>query len=280
MHLSAIRRYPIKSCRGEDLTSAVLEPWGIAGDRRWMLVDETGEAVTAREQPRLLLVHPELVPGGVRLTGPDLEPLVVEVPSGPHVDVTVFRRLAFAATVADDAAHAWFGKLVGAPVRLVYGDDPTRRPTNRTFTRDGDCVSFADAYPVMLTNEASLAALNEWISAGPLADEGPLPMVRFRPSVVVRGAPAWDEDRWRRVRIGEAVFRAVKGCDRCVITTTDPDDAGRGKEPIATLARYRRWDGVTWFGMQLVPDTPGITIRVGDAVEILDAVESADGPPR
>ena len=54
--LTGLRRYPVKSCRGEDLTEASVEPWGLAGDRRWMLVDPTGEVVTAREANRLVLV--------------------------------------------------------------------------------------------------------------------------------------------------------------------------------------------------------------------------------
>lgn len=277
--LTGLNRYPVKSCRGEALTSATVEPWGLRGDRRWMIVDDDGEAVTAREHPRMLLIRPELVDGGVLLASPDAESLFVPVPHGPTVEVTVFRRVAFAATPAGESAHAWFSKVVGEPVRLVYGDDPTRRPTNRAFSNDGDCVSFADGYPLLLATEESLGRLNEWIAQGPLPHQGPLPMRRFRPSVVVSGAPAFDEDRWRRIRIGEAIFRTPKGCDRCVITTTNPDDAARGKEPLTTLARHRRWDGATWFAMNLVPDNPGAVLRVGDDVEILESVDS-DGPPR
>jgi hypothetical protein len=187
---------------------------------------------------------------------------------------------ALAATPACAAAHDWFSDVVGKPVRLVYLDDPARRRPNPAYSRDGDRVSFADGYPVLLTTEGSLAALNELIAAGPRAGEGPLPMRRFRPSVVVSGPAAWAEDRWRRLRIGDVVFRAVKGCDRCVLTTVDPDTAVKGKEPIATLARYRRWDGRTWFGVNLIPDSPrpGDTIRVGDPVEILE--ESENGGPQ
>ena len=105
-------------------------------------------------------------------------------------------------------------------------------------------------------------------------------MTRFRPNLVVAGAQAWAEDDWRRIRIGGAVFRAVKGCARCVITQIDPDTAVREKEPIASLARIRRWDGATWFGVNLVPDTVGVTIRAGDEVEVLEAVPPGDGPIR
>jgi len=277
--LTGINRHPVKSCRGQELTSAVVEPWGLAGDRRWMIVDETGETVTAREYPRMLLVRPELVDDGLLLRGPDLDELLVPVPDGPTVDVTVFGRTPFAVQMAGAAAHAWFSKAVGAPVRLVYQDDPRRRATNPDYTATGDCVSFADGYPLLLATEDSLAALNDLIAAVKHPEQGPLPMRRFRPSVVVAGAPAWDEDHWRRLRIGAATFRAVKGCDRCVITTTDPDSAQLGKEPLASLVKHRRWDGRSWFAMNLVPDTPGATINVGDEVEILEREES-DGPPR
>ena len=279
--LTGINRHPVKSCRGEALTSAVVEPWGLAGDRRWMLVDETGETVTAREHPRMLLVRPELVDAGLLLRTPDLDDLTVPVPpaDGPAVDVTVFGGQPFAVRAAGADAHAWFSKAVGVPVRLVYQDDPRRRSTNPDYTVAGDCVSFADGYPLLLATEESLAALNDLIAAGRHPEQGPLPMRRFRPSVVLAGAPAWDEDRWRRLRIGAATFRAVKGCDRCVITTTDPDTAQLGKEPLASLAKHRRWDGRSWFAMNLVPDTPGARITLGDEVEILDREES-DGPPR
>lgn len=279
LSLTGINRHPVKSCRGEALGSALVEPWGLAGDRRWMLVDEEGETVTAREYPQLLLVRPEIVADGLRLNAPGLDELTVTAPREAPVAVSVFGRPPFTAQLADMTAHAWFSKVCRTPVRLVFQDDPRRRATNPEFTTASDCVSFADGYPLLLATEESLAALNALIAAGPHPDQGPVPMRRFRPSVVVRGAPAWDEDHWRRIRVGEATFRAVKGCDRCVITTTDPDTVAIGHEPLASLARHRRWDGKSWFAMNLVPDTPGTTIRLGDEVEVLDR-EDSDGPPR
>lgn len=279
--LTAINRFPVKSCRGETLQSATVEPWGLAGDRRWMLVGEDGEALTAREYPRLVLAVPRLgADGSLDLTSPDVPAMHVDVPGPPClVPVSVFDTPVLAAVATPDA-HAWFSKITGVPSRLVYLDDPKRRHPNPHFARSDDLVSLADGFPLLLTAQESLDQVNDWILAGPRAEEGPLPMIRFRPSVVVRGAAAFAEDGWRRVRIGTAQFRAVKGCARCVLTTVHPQTAVKGKEPIATLARYRRWDGATWFGMNLIPDAPGAMIRVGDAVEVLEAVEAPDGPPR
>jgi uncharacterized protein YcbX len=278
--LSAINRYPVKSCRGHRLPTATVEPWGLAGDRRWLVVDDDGQGMTAREHPRMLLVTPTpSADGGLHLESPDAPPIEVAVPHGEIVPVKVHSS-ALAGTPAALDACAWFSKIVGESARLIYLDDPTRRQPNPRFALPTDYVSFADAYPLLLATSASLAQLNDWIADGPRADEGPLPMTRFRPNVVVDGTAPWEEDGWRRIRIGTAEFRVVKGCDRCVMTMTDPDTALRSKEPIATLAKYRRWDGETWFGMNIIPDTPGAEIAVGDEVVVLDAVPASDGPPR
>jgi hypothetical protein len=245
-----------------------------------MVVDETGYVVTARELPQLLLITPELTDDGLRLSAPGRDDLQVASPDGTlRNDVTVWRNTLPAAP-AGARADQWLSDAIGKNVRLVYLDDPTRRMPNQAFAGADDRVSFADGYPLLMVTEESWQTVNEHIAAGPRAEEGPLPIIRYRPNLIVAGAPAWSEDGWRSVRVGDAVFRAVKGCDRCVLTTIDPETLEKGKEPIATLARYRRWDGKTWFGMNLIPDNPGATISVGDEVEILAEVPAPDGPPR
>lgn len=277
--LAGINRFPVKSCRGEAVETAVAEPWGLAGDRRWMVVDEDGEAITARTVHSMLLIRPRLVADGMVVSAPDEPDLETPQPSGNPVPVTVHGN-PLRAVVAGPPAEAWFTRVIGRPARLVYLDDPTVRPTSSRFTQPEDRVSFADGCPIHLVTEASLGALNELIAAGPMADQGPLPTLRFRPNLVVSGAEPWVDDGWRRIRIGAAEFRVVKGCDRCVMTTLDPETLAKGKEPIATLGRHRRWDGATWFGMDLITETPGASIAVGDQIVVLESVDAPDGPPR
>jgi len=277
--LTGINRYPIKSCRGHGLTHVVVEPWGLAGDRRWMLVDDEDRVVTAREYPQLVLVTPEFDVDGLLVRAPGVDPLLVGTPDASVLtDVRVFSS-ELAAAPASEEAHAWFSKVVGKPVRLVYLTDPAQRRPNAAYSREQDRVSFADGYPMLLATEGSLAALNDLIAAGPRPEEGPVSMTRFRPNLVVAGAPAWDEDGWRVLRIGAASFRVVKACDRCVFTTIDPETARKGKEPLATLVRHRRWDSKVWFAINLIPDSPGATVHVGDRVEVVEQVQ-ANGPLR
>ncbi|MCT9088651.1 MOSC domain-containing protein [Streptomyces sp. ASQP_92] len=265
-----IHIHPVKSVGGYDTTRAAVEPWGLAGDRRWMLVDTDGTAVTQRERPDLALSSAATLPGGgVRLSAPGRPDLEVEPPqSVAAVGVTLFGKK-FKAVPADDAAHAWFSAYLGSDVRLIHLDDPARRRTiNPKYAPNGETVSFADGYPLQIATRTSLDALNALIAQGDRPDEGPLPMNRFRPNVVLDGTEPWAEDTWSRVSIGEVSFRVVKPCGRCVITTTDQATAERGKEPLRTLARHRRIGSALAFGVLVIPENTG-TLHVGDAMKVL-----------
>ena len=268
--VTAVTRYPLKSGRAEPLAEAVVEPWGLAGDRRWMVVDEAGDMLTGRQVPGLVLVAAELVEGGLVLTAAGQPTQHVLTPPGPdRVPVEVFASR-FLATPAP-GAEAWLTAVLGRPATLLHLGDPRGRAADPTYAGPGDTVSLADGFPLLLTSEESLAALEAWVAAGPRPEEGPVGMGRFRPNLVVAGAPAWDEDRWRRLRVGDVTLRAVKGCERCASTLVDPATGRRTREPLGTLARNRRHDGRAWFGVNLVPDQPDGLVRVGDAVEVLEA---------
>ena len=98
-----------------------------------------------------------------------------------------------------------------------------------------------------------------------------LEMTRFRPNVVVRGAPrAYDEDDWREITLGATPLRLAKRCERCVMTTIDPATGERGPEPLRAFARYREDGVLVYFGVYLVPDARGRTVRLGDPVSVLE----------
>lgn len=268
--LSAVHVHPVKSLAACAVGEAVVEPWGLGGDRRWMLVDTEGTVVTQRQRPRLALVSAEPVPGGgVVLAAPGSAALTVEVPE-PRETVRVrLHRSRLDVVEAAREAHDWFGAFLGTEVRLVHLDAPERRRfIDPAYALPGEPVSLADGYPLLLTSTASLDALNALVAEGDRADEGPLPMDRFRPNVVVSGTEPWAEDGWRRLAIGEVTFRVARPSARCVVTTTDQHTARRGTEPLRTLARHRRTDGELRFGLNLVPDTTGV-VRVGDPLRIL-----------
>jgi uncharacterized protein len=260
VRVSEIFTYPVKGCRRVPHDEAVVEPWGLAGDRRWLITEPGGVAITQRDLAKLTLLSAHPWAHGLTLSYPGRASLVVgPLRPDPTAKGTVWGTTV-AATPAGDRADAWLSAVLGIEVRLIWLDDPTRRATDPDYSRPDDRVSFADGYPILLTNTASLDQLNDWMGE-------PLPMTRFRPNVVMDSDLPFVEDEWTggTVRIGQMTFRVPKPCDRCVVTTTDQETGVRGKEPLRTLARYRNFNQGLMFGTNLIPVGTG-TIRVGDAI--------------
>lgn len=259
-------RFPVKSLRGHALDQAAIGPRGIDGDRRWMLVDQTGRFLTRREVPEmalfdveadheaLLIRHP--VHGSCHIPRPD-EGIA-------KTSVSIWGET-MCVRPANDASAAYLSHALGRPVRLVYQGDETIRPVDPTFAAPGDQVSLSDGFPLLLVTKASLDALNAELAL-------PVAMARFRPNIVVAGADAWREDHWRRIRIGNVTLRLPKPCSRCIITTQDSLSGVRehGNEPLSTLLRIGRMGkGGVMFGQNAIPENSG-TITTGDLVEILE----------
>ncbi|MEU2234404.1 MOSC domain-containing protein [Streptomyces vietnamensis] len=272
--LRSVHIHPVKAMRALARTEAEVQPWGLADDRRWTVIDASNEVVTQRRHPRIALATAEPLPGGgVSLSAPGHPTLEVGVPAPPPatptVTVEIFGKFVEAVPAGPKAA-AWFSAYLESDVRLVHMDAPEhRRPVDPDYALPGETVSFADGYPLLVATTASLDALNSLIAQGDHADEGPLPMNRFRPNLVIEGTAPWAEDDWKRIAVGEVTFRVARPCGRCVVTTTNQLTAERGKEPLRTLARHRTSEGKVIFGQNLVPEHTG-TVRVGDAVKILD----------
>jgi uncharacterized protein YcbX len=248
---------------------AVVEPWGLSGDRRWLALNPDGTYLTARTEPRMLsltaLPRPD---GGLTLIGPGGS-LQVDQPVGGIEVPTKVSRLE-SVRLAGDAADEWLSTRLGRDLRLGWLDDPRRRPVAVDHGgRPGDPLNLSDAGPLLLCTVPSMNRLNDWILSSAVErgeDIDPLPISRFRPTVVVDGdSEPFAEDGWKTLTIGGAAFRFAEFCDRCALTTIDTRTYTTTKEPIRTLARFRQRDHKTYFGVRLVPVTTGV-IRVGDPV--------------
>ncbi len=270
MRVHSLHIYPIKGTRAVDVARASVEPRGLEGDRRWLVVDANGRFITQRSHPKLATITAQPTRTGLRLFAPGAGEVLVERPLPSHRAHTVVWRHEVDAAVADEAAAAWLSDYFGQPLGLVYMDAAAERLQQGEWVAEAVPVSFADAYPVLIATTASLAAVNAEIER---AGGERVTMRRFRPNIVVECDEAWAEDFWRTVRIGAVEIDLVKPCDRCVVTTKDQDTgAGKGPEPIASLARLRRSadpriNGVL-FGWNAVPKAPG-AVSVGDTVEVI-----------
>lgn len=275
--LTGLFVHPVKSTAIRAVASAQVLPRGLADDRSWIIVDTDGVMVSARkfrETFRIVADTPATDPTvtrALRLTASGMPALSLDHPTGPLVPVRLFSQDLFGIGAGDEA-DAWVcAALDRRGLRLLWCDDPGRRSLDPRHTRPGDHTAYADGYPVTLASEASLRRLNDWILEGALerGEEAPapLPVSRFRPSLVIDGDEPFVEDTWSWIEIAGVRFRMATPTGRCVVTTVDVATLQTGKEPIRTLARHRRPGADTLFAVNLVPTGSG-TITVGDEVSV------------
>lgn len=231
-----------------------------------MVIDHNNRFLTQRVLPLMAVVAAQVTSRGLLLSAPGHQSLEIATPEldEPPEPVVVWRDTV-PATPASALAHRWISAVLGQACRLVHLRDPGARVSRSAFALPGETVSFADAFPVLLTSSASLADLNARLAV-------PVPISRFRGNLVIAGAPAWAEDSWRLIKIGGATFRVAKPCDRCLVTTIDQATGERPQrmEPLRTLGQFRQEERGIMFGQNLVPTVVG-RVAVGDVIEVLES---------
>lgn len=265
--LTKISIYPVKSFRGNDLAEAVVEARGLRFDRRWMLIDSGNRFISQRECPRMAVLRAFPVENGLKIVFPDGKGISVNAPNAEAADeiVTIWES-AVPARIADAQSNAAISDFLGFECRLAYMPDETERKVDQRFGQENEVVSFADGFPYLIIGNQSLAELNRRLTE-------PITMERFRPNLVFDGGEPFCEDMWRRIKIGDVIFRVVKPCARCLITTVDYTKGEiAGPEPLRTLAKFRRAGKGVNFGQNMIAETPGSAVRVGDKIDVLEFV--------
>jgi uncharacterized protein YcbX len=265
----SLHLYPIKGTRAHDVERASLHQRGFEGDRRWLVVDPNGTFQTQRSLPQLAQIVARPSHSGITLSAVGQADLAVDYPDASARQKIWIWDAEVDAALAGPAAHDWLSRFLGQDFRLVHMDAQAERLKRSVWTPDPLPVSFADAYPVLVTTTGSLAALNAEIER---KGGTPVTMRRFRPNIVLDCDEPWAEDFWHTLKIGKTEIELVKPCDRCVVTTKDQiTGVTTGEEPLTSLRRLRmsadpRVKGVL-FGWNAAPRVLG-DIAVGDEVEI------------
>lgn len=262
--LSELHIYPIKSLGGIRVDqSRVLKP-GLEYDRRWMLVDPQGNFLSQRNVPKMALLAVGWNSGEFiiidKLNPKDGIPLPLQQQRESIKKVRIWDDEVDAIPV-DPAISKWLQKKLHIPCELVYMPASTIRPIDEKYAVSDESVSFADAMPYLLISQASLDNLNSRL-------ESPIPMDRFRPNLVISGTEPFEEDFWDSVQIGSVRFKVTKPCARCVMTTVAQDTGKTGKEPLATLSKFRKFGNKILFGQNMIALDEGL-ITHKDVLKII-----------
>jgi uncharacterized protein len=265
--VSSLFIYPIKSAQGISLLEMELDERGPRHDRRYMVVDDRGVFLTQRENPRMALLEPYMKGDTVVVTAPKMPSLELPMTGERRSAVRVWGFECEADDLGDKVAR-WLTDVLEQSCRAVKFPDGLRREVSKRHSALDAEVAFADGYPLLLISLESLADLNRRL-------DDPVPMRRFRPNVVVRDCQPFEEDEWKTLAAPGLRFDLVKPCTRCKITTLNPDTLEYGKEPLATLAKFRRRaDGVI-FGQNGIHHGKG-RLLVGDPIEVVSLHEGRE----
>ncbi|MBE9583697.1 MOSC domain-containing protein [Mucilaginibacter sp. JRF] len=258
LKVSALYIYPVKSLGGIELQQAEVTDRGLKYDRRWLLVDAENRFMTQRDFAPMALLKVAITPDGLQVTHtPDAATITVpfEPQTDDKFDVTIWESVCPAIRVSDEV-DAWFSRILNMPCKLVHMPEDTHRKVDIRYAHSGEITTFADDYPFLLIGEESLNDLNSRLVE-------PLPMNRFRPNIVFSGGEPYAEDIINKFTINHIRFQGVKLCARCVMTTIDQETGVKNKEPLKTLAGYRRKGQKILFGQNVIHKGTGI-ISVGD----------------
>ena len=263
LRISELAIYPVKSLRGIALEEAEIVATGFRHDRAWMIIDDWGSFLSQRQHPSMARIEVTPGDGSLRVTVPMGDPVdVAVVDTGPPIEAQVWGHRCVGVDQGRRAAEL-LGSYLGRSCRLVRMAPGFARAIGASYRRPEDGpVGFADSMPFLLTSGASLTDLNIRLS-------DPVSMSRFRSNIVVEGGAPFQEEDWKRIRIGGVSFRVTKRCLRCEMINVDQASGVKNIEPMETLESYRSAPKGVAFGVNLVHEGTG-WVRVGDGLEVLE----------
>ncbi|MCW2258401.1 uncharacterized protein YcbX [Providencia alcalifaciens] len=261
--LSRLYTHPVKSMRGIRLSHAYADTSGLIFDRNFMVTTQEGKFITARKYPQMLLFTPAVLNNGLYLKAPDGESVTVLYQDfDQNQSPTEVWGNHFHALIAPEAINSWLSRYFDEPVQLRWLSSQLSR---RVKTIPDVPLSFADGYPFLLINEASVQELQRRCPAS-------IKLEQFRGNLIITGAQPFEEDTWHKIQIGDVVFTLDKPCSRCILTTVSPEKGIKhpNREPLATLQTFRTAEnGNIDFGQNIIINNTGV-IRVGDTVTVLE----------
>ncbi len=261
LFLKQIFIYPVKSLAGIAVEQWQVDEKGLLYDRKWMLIDEEQQFLSQRRLPKMALIKTAITNKNLILSAAGMNDLVLSLhpTDGEIIPSQIWHDNCAARSVSNEADE-WLGDFLQTKCRLVYQPDDVIRPVDPHYAKPTDQASFSDGFPFLIVSDASLTALNQAMNLE-------ITMARFRPNLVISGCGPHAEDTWREIRIGEIDFRLPKPCGRCSVPGVNPETAAVEKEPLATLARLRRWQNKTYFGQNALHDSNGV-LAIGDKVSV------------
>lgn len=240
----------MKSLGLQNPASVTVGPNGIEGDRRFHLIDSAQKLVTQREIFSLVQIDAryDLPSAVLHLNFPDGKLVTDKIILGKKVN-TLFWGRTVPGNIVIGPFNEALSDFCGTDVRLV------------SSTYSGQCQ---DEYPISILSKSSLLMPLDLPKA-----VNPIDARRFRPTFLLSGSSAHEEDEWlgRSIQIGDSLQLMLTSRDpRCAITTHNPVTGSPDLDILRLILEYRP-DHRPYFGVYGEVVHPGI-VSLGDVVII------------
>jgi molybdenum cofactor sulfurtransferase len=242
-NLERIFIYPIKSCAAFEVNNWELSQHGLLFDRRFMLVDLEGQALTQKRIAKMNLISIDLIDITdkiMKVSAPGMEYLSISLQCSD-----ILNRLEAGASLCSNsvtgqsiskAVDEWFSLFLDIPCRLL-------ETTNSN-------AAYFNTSPFLLISKSSVETLKDSIPAG--VSQEHVSAISFRPNFVISASEPFAEEDWKDkiLQFGEVQFNGSFNCERCNMIGVD-EAARRHREPLRTLASRQRKAGKIVFGIHL-----------------------------
>lgn len=278
--VSSLHRYPVKSMLGEELTSAVVEQRGIAGDRDHALLDEETQKVISVKRPKrwgaiFALTASTDADGQVAVSFPNGETMPLQEPAlADRLSGFFGRRVSVVSTPPPAATfdEAWVRDLkeevdpyLGAPSRIEEDDELI--DAGLLMSANDNFFNLGAVHIVTTSTSRTLSQL----SPGSRFDPH-----RFRPNIVIEtDGEGFVETDWPgcTLEIGDVRLAVWFNVPRCVMTTLAQGDLPADRDVLRTITRHNSLDpfgaGTQYPCVGVYANvTTGGVIQVGDAVTL------------
>ena len=256
MRIEQLIIYPVKGLRGISVNQAKALEKGFEHDRRYMVVDKDGVFLSQRVITKMALIDCKIEEDQLKLSYQDQSFHVdLKQETGTKHKTKVWNHYIDAIEV-NPIAHEWFSDILQHDCKLVKMNKDSKRKKSLIKAPRTTQLSFADGYPYLVLGTASLDYLNQKL-------ESPVPMDRFRANIIVNSEYEHQEDEVDKFTLSGHKFRMIKPCARCQVITIDQSSGAVSKEPLKTLASYRKKSNKIYFGMNAVCIEEGL-VTVGE----------------
>lgn len=259
--LAEIYIYPVKSLAGIKVSNWQVNKKGLLHDRKWVLIDSKNRFLSQRHMPKMALIKTQLSDNKLILSTATSGTISLPLNpiNGNDCTLEIWNQQCAAKTTQKEV-NDWLSNFLAIECQLVYQPDEVIRSVDPKYALASDQINFPDGFPFLITSKASLDSLNQAMGLQ-------LPMLRFRPNLVISQCHSYAEDSWRELTINQIDFRLPKPCSRCSIPTIDTETGETNKEPLSTLNRLRKWNKRVYFGQNALHSHTG-TLATGNIVYI------------